>query len=152
LWFQIFGYFPGPALWLPCLVHVALYRTALETVIYSYLTALVLASLTVLPEENLMIVCLALSLSVQAFKRRFYWSSSSYLMLVCGLSSLAFHVYHFTLTFFVGTASISNPRISDWLIEALLTPLIAPLLMPIFRWFDKITNREQSIEGTAQIL
>ena len=50
LWFQVVGYFPGPALWIPCLIYVSLYRSTLETVIFAYLTAFVLATMSAMPE------------------------------------------------------------------------------------------------------
>jgi hypothetical protein len=151
LWFEVFGYFPGPALWIPCLVYVALYRSTLETVIYSYLTAFVLSNLTAMPEGLLMISCLALALSVQVFKQRIYWTSSSYFMMVCGLAVLFFHVVHMLSTFLLSDSPLSHPQLTDWLIEALLTPLAAPVLYPVFRWMDRLTNREQaSSEISAQ--
>ncbi|MES2857321.1 MAG: hypothetical protein V4692_15735 [Bdellovibrionota bacterium] len=146
LWFQVFGYFPSPAFWLPCLIYVALYRSTLETIIYSYLTAFVLSTLTAMPEGILMITCLALALATQIFKRRFHWTAASYAMLVCGLGSVFFHVFHLATTFVIGDAPLTSPAIVDWLVEALLTPLTAPLLFPIFRWFDRLTNRENAIE------
>jgi cell shape-determining protein MreD len=149
LWFQVFGYFPSPAFWLPCLVYVALYRSTLEAIIYSYLTAFVLSTLTSMPEGVLMITCLALSLATQVFKRRFHWTAASYAMLVCGLASVFFHVFHFATTWVVGDTPMTSPAIIDWLVEALLTPLTAPVLFPIFRWFDRLTNRESGIEMSS---
>jgi cell shape-determining protein MreD len=151
LWFEIFGYFPAPAFWMPCLVYVALFRSTIETVIYAYLVAFLLATLTAIPEGTLMVVCLAVALSVQVFKQRIYWSESTYFMLICGIASLLFNVYHMASTFFIGNAALTSPQISDWLIQALLTPLIAPGLMPIFRWIDRITQREQPPEVSTQV-
>jgi hypothetical protein len=151
LWLQIFGYFPSPAFWIPCLVYVALFRPTLEAIAFSYLAAFVLSTMTAMPEGILMSVCLALSLSAQVFKQRIYWPGSSYVMLVCGLAALMFHLYHWAATFLVGGDPITSPQISDWLIEALLTPLAAPLLFPIFHWFDRITGREPSTDISAQV-
>lgn len=151
LWFQIFGYFPAPALWIPALVFVALFRSTLESVVFSYLCAFVLSTLTVMPEGMLMFVCLALSLSLQVFKQRIYWSGSSYFMMTCGLAALFFHLFHWGATFLIGDNPLTSPQISDWLIEALLTPLLAPMAFPVFRWFDRLTNREQSTEVSAQV-
>ncbi|HVK61377.1 MAG TPA: hypothetical protein VM432_07495 [Bdellovibrionales bacterium] len=149
LWFQVFGYFPSPALWLPCLVYVALYRSTLESIIYSYLTAFVLSSLTAMPEGVLMINCLGLSLATQIFKRRFYWTAASYAMLVCGLGAILFHLLHLTTTFFIGDTPLTSPSIINWLVESLLTPLAAPLLFPVFRWFDHVTGRDSAPEVSA---
>jgi hypothetical protein len=151
LWFQILGYFPAPALWIPGLVYISLFRPTLEAVIFSYVCAFVLGTMTAMPEGMLMFVCLALSLSVQVFKQRIYWPGSSYFMMVCGLAALMFHVFHWAATFLIGDAPLTSPQISDWLIESLLTPLAAPLLFPFFRWFDRVTNREASGDVSAQV-
>lgn len=151
LWFQIFGYFPGPALWIPCLVYIALFHSTLESVIFSYLVGFMLSTMTAMPEGLLMSLCLALSLTAQIFKQRIYWSGSSYFMMTCGFASLIFHIYHWGATFVVGDQSMTSPEISDWLIQSLLTPLVAPLLFPVFQWFDKLTNREHSNDVSARV-
>lgn len=151
LWFQIFGYFPGPALWIPCLIHVALNRSTLEAAIFAYLAAFVLSTMTAMPEGILMIVNLALVLSTQLFKQRIYWESSSYLMLTCGLAAFLFNIYHWVATFILSENPLTSPAIMDWLIEALLTPLAAPPLFPFFVWIDKITGREPNADVTAHI-
>ena len=151
LWFQMFGYFAGPALWLPCLIYFALSRSTLETVIFSYLVGVVLSTMTAMPEGILMIVCLMLAISTQLFKQRIYWTSSSYFMMVCGAASLLFHFFHWGASAFLEDSTITSPQIMDWLIEALLTPLAAAPLYPLFRWIDKVTDQEPSTEISAQI-
>lgn len=151
LWFQIFGYFPAPALWIPCLLYVALFRSTLETVVFAYIIAFVLSTLTAMPEGMLMIACVALALTAQVFKQRIYWTSSSYFMMTCGLASILFHLVHWAVSFVVGDHPMTSPQISDWLIEALLTPLAAPLMFPLFRWFDRVTQREQPSEISARV-
>jgi cell shape-determining protein MreD len=151
LWFQIFGYFPSPALWLPVLIYVSLHRSTLEAVIFAYLTAFILSTMTAMPEGVLMVVCLALAVSIQLFKERIYWSTAGYFMMTAGLASLMFHVFHWSLSYLLGDQPLSSPQVMDWLIEALLTPLVAPLFPPIFRWFDQITGRETAPEASAQV-
>lgn len=150
LWFQIFGYFPSPALWIPVLIYVALHRSTLETIIYSYLTAFVLASMTAMPEGLLMISCLGVALTAQVFKKRIYWVSASYIMMVSGLGALLFQLYHWIGAYVFGDP-LSSPAVIDWLIEALLTPLTAPVLFPVLQWFDRLTDREQSPDATARM-
>jgi hypothetical protein len=98
-----------------------------------------------------MSVCLALVLTAQVFKQRIFWSGSSYLMMVCGLAALMFHLYHWAATWLVGDYPMTSPQVMDWLIEALLTPLAAPPLFPVFVWIDKLTNREPPTEASAQV-
>ncbi|MES2964363.1 MAG: hypothetical protein V4760_10760 [Bdellovibrionota bacterium] len=151
LWFQMMGYFPGPALWVTCLIYVALFRSTLETVLFAYMTAFILATMTAMPEGLLMVTCLALALSAQVFKQRIYWSGASYSMLICGLGALFFHLFHWTASFVIGDMPVSKPQIIDWVIEALLTPLAAPILFPVYHWIDKMTNREQTSEVSARV-
>ena len=151
LWFQIFGYFPGPALWVTVLVYVSLFRSTLETVLFAYLTAFILSTMTAMPEGLLMITCLGLALSAQVLKHRIYWAGASYSMMVCGLGALFFHLLHCLASFFIGDQPVTNPQVIDWLIEALLTPLAAPILFPVYHWLDRITNREQPTEASAQM-
>lgn len=149
LWFQVFGYFPAPAMWLPVLIYVALFRSTLETILFSYLTGFVLSTLTVMPEGLLMSVCLALALSVQLFKTRIYWLSASYSMMVCGLAALVFHVFHWAATFLIEDVPLTSPQVSSWLIECLLTPLLAPVVFPILQLIDRLTNRESATEMSS---
>ena len=151
LWFQIFGYFPSPAFWIPVLIYIALNRSTLEAIIYSYLTAFVLASMTAMPEGVLMVSCLGVALTTQVFKKRIYWNSASYIMMVAGLGALLFQIYHWAAAFVFGDP-LSSPAILEWIIEALLTPLAAPVLFPVFRWFDRVTDREPTPETTVRTL
>ncbi len=149
LWLQIFGYFPPPALWIPGLVYIALFRSTMTVVIVSHLIAIALATSTVMPEGLMMISCLAVALSVQVFKTRFYWTATTYFMLVCGLSTIVFHLYHYAASWVVGDHPLTAPQLTAWTIQALLTPLFAPILFPVFRWFDQITNRTEPPEITG---
>lgn len=151
LWFQIFGYFPGPALWIPSLIYIALFRSTTEAIIFSYVASVALSTMTAIPEGMLMSICLGLVLTAQLFKQRIYWSGLSYVMMTCGLASLIFHVYHWAATFIIGDTPMTSPQIMDWLIEALLTPLAAPLLFHVFAWFDQLTHRDPPSEVSAQV-
>jgi len=151
LWFQVFGYFPGPAMWVPCLVYIALNRSTIEAILFSYACGLALSAMTAMPEGILMTVCLALVLSTQVLKSRIYWTTSSYLMMVSGLAALFFHLYHLIASYLLSDTPMASPNITSWLIEALLTPLVAPPLQPLFQWFDKLTDREPPTEASVQV-
>jgi cell shape-determining protein MreD len=151
LWFQIFGSFRGPALWIPVLIYIALFRSTLEAIFFSYLIGFALSTMTAMPEGILITICLGLTLATQLFKRRIFWSSSSYYMMVCGLAALIFHLLHWGVSYVLGDHPVTSPQVMDWLIEALLTPLAAPPLFPVFRWFDRITDREPSTEYSSQV-
>lgn len=149
LWLQIFGYFPPPALWIPVIVYLALFRSALHLIIVAQLVAIALSSTTAMPEGIMMIACLAVGLSVQVFKARIFWTATTYFMLVCGLATLAFHIFQMLASWVVVDHPLTSPAISDWIIQSLLTPLFAPLVFPIFRWFDHITQRAEPPEVTG---
>lgn len=151
LWLQIFGYFPPPALWMPIVVYLALFRSALHLVIVTQAMAIALSSATSMPEGLLMISLLGVALSVQVFKTRFFWTATTYFMLVSGLATLAFHLFHFTASWIFSDNPLTSPALSDWIIQALLTPLFAPLLFPVCRWFDGITQRTEPPEITGVI-
>jgi cell shape-determining protein MreD len=151
LWFQVFGYFPSPAFWIPCLVYIALFRSTIEAIVFAYVCGLALSAMTIMPEGVMMVVCLALILSCQVFKNRFYWTTASYLMMVTGIAALGFHIFYLFSSYLIGDTPITSPNISSWLIEALLTPLFAPPLYPLFQWFDRITQRELTTEPPVQL-
>jgi len=146
LWLQIFGYAPPPALWIPALVYIALFRSTLMLIIVSHLMAIALSSATAMPEGLLMVSCLSVALGIQFFKARFFWTATTYFMLVSGIAVLLFHCVHFLASWVVGDHPVTSPEISDWIIQALLTPLFAPALFPVFRWFDSITQQSESAE------
>lgn len=149
LWFQIFGYFPGPALWIPCLIYVALFRSTLEAIAFAYITGFALSTMSAMQEGVLMAICLGLVLTAQVFKRRIFWPGSSYFMLTCGLAALIFHFYHWGATYLIGDFPMSSPAIMDWLVEALLTPLTAPPLFQFLQWIDQITRKESTTDISA---
>ncbi len=151
LWLQIFGYFAPPALWIPVLAYLALFRGTLPTIILSHLVAISISSATAMPLGMVMISCLAVSLSVQVFKTRIFWMQSTYFMMVSGLSVLIFHITHFAASWVLGDAPLTSPAIGDWTIQALLTPLVAPLLFPLFRWIDALTQHDDPPEVTGTI-
>lgn len=151
LWLQIFGYFPPPALWMPVLVYLSLFRGTLTTILLSHLLALALASATAMPDGLMMISCLGVALSVQVFKTRIFWIQSTYFMMVCGFSTLLFHILHFVSSWIFSEFPVTSPALADWIIQSLLTPLFAPVFFPLFRWFDAVTDREEPPEVTGTL-
>lgn len=150
-WLQIFGYFPPPALWMPVLVYLALFRGTLETIILSHLVAIAISSATTMPIGFVLVSSLTVALSVQIFKTRIFWMQSTYFMMVSGLSVFVFHLAHFASTWLLGDIPLTSPAIADWIIQALLTPLVAPLLFPLFRWIDSLTQQNDPPEVTGTI-
>lgn len=152
LWFQIFGWFPAPAFWMPALVFVALYRAPVEMIISVFVISLILSTMTVMPDGLLFMSLLTLGGAIRLVKQRFYWTGSSYFMMVSGFAALAWHTFHWAGSLLTSETPLVNPEIADWLIQALLTPLIAPPLYDLFRWFDKLIDRDQIAEASTDIL
>lgn len=152
LWFQIFGWFPSPIFWMPVLVYAALHRSFVQMAILTFALSLILMPMTVMPESLLFFTLFALGLSSRIVKRRFYWAGASYFMMMAGLAALFFNLYHWLGTFALTDYEATRPEISDWLIQALLTPLVAPVLYELFRWFDRATEQEQPSEASANTI
>ena len=151
LWFQIAGYFPAPALWIPVLVYVSMHRNAIEMLITLIFIAAVLATMTTMSDGVLLSTCLVLGVSVRIFKERIYWSSYTYSMLICGLSSFFFHLLKWLAAMALEEKQYFAPHILDWLIEAMLTALVAPVLFRFFLWIDEVFSRE-SIDSTGKVV
>ncbi len=152
LWFQIFGGFPAPAFWIPVLVYASLYRKFGQMAILAFLMSLTLKPMTVMPVPFLFFMLFLVGSTLRLVKQRFYWVGHSYFMMISGIAALLFHVYHSLGTLIIGDSSLASPEISDWLVQALLTPLVAPVLYEIFRWFDRATEFEQPSEASANII
>ncbi|HRK06632.1 MAG TPA: hypothetical protein PLZ57_02590 [Pseudobdellovibrionaceae bacterium] len=150
LWMQIFGYFPAPLLWLPIIAYVAINRTPLETIIITQIFSLIMAPATVMPEGLLMICNLGVALSVQVFKTRIYWNAATYIMMVSGGSVVLFHLLHMLGSFMVRMPDyqpLTSPSLSDWIVQAMLTPLAAPPIIWLLSFIDRLTGREMAVEN-----
>lgn len=151
LWFQILGWFPAPAFWIPVLAYIGLYRAPVEMIVGVFFLSVILSTMTVMPDSLLFMTCLLLAATVRIVKQRFYWAGSSYFMMMSGIAAILWHFLHWAGSF-AGPNPLSNPEVSDWLIQALLTPLAAPPLYELFRWFDRLTDRGQPAEASVDRL
>lgn len=147
LWYQVFGYFPAPALWICVVAFVGLYRPLPEAAAVIYASSFIISPMTVMPMGLIMIAAMAVGLTVKFVKQRIYWPGSGYFMIVCGASALLFHIFHLIGSLIFEAHGLSSPEIGDWLIEALLTPLAAPALYAIFWRLDRLTGREHPMEA-----
>ena len=151
LWFQIAGYFPAPALWIPVLVYVSMHRNAVEMLITIILIAAVLATMTTMSDGVLLMSCIILGVSARIFKERIYWSTYTYSMLICGLSAFFFHFVKWIAAIFLEEKHFFSPHVLDWIIEAMLTALIAPAFFKVFGWIDEVFGRE-NIASTGKVV
>ncbi len=151
LWFQIAGYFPSPALWIPGLVYISMHRNSVEMLITIILITAALATMTTVSEGVMLASCLILGVSARIFKERIYWSNYTYSMLICGLSGFSFHLFKWIASMVLEERHFFSPHFLDWIIEAMLTALIAPLFFRIFIWIDQAFGRE-SIDSTGKVV
>ncbi len=151
LWFQIAGYFPAPALWIPVLVYVSMHRNSVEMLITTILIAAVLATMTTMSDGVLLLSCLILCVSARIFKERIFWPNYTYAMLICGLSSFFFHFVKWIAAIFLEEKHFFAPHVLDWIIEGMLTALVAPLFFRFFSWLDEIFGRE-SVASTGKVV
>lgn len=149
LWFQIFGYFPAPALWLCAVVFISLYRSLTEAAFMIYAFSFLMSTMTVMPMALLMTATMGVGLATKFVKQRIYWPGSGYFMIACGLASLLFHILRWIGSSVLEEHALTSPEIGDWLLEALLTPLAAPALHALFWSFDRVSGREQPVEASG---
>jgi hypothetical protein len=150
-WYKLFSYLTPPTLWLPVLVYVGLYRSTILAIFFGYLVAVLVAPLTSMSEGTLLISTCLVVLATQSFKRRIYWPAFSYVMLISSLGSLLFSVVQWLVGYILASESAPFPSLFDWLLQALLTPLFAPLIFWGCRWIERFTQQEQIIEFTAEV-
>ncbi len=150
-WLQVFGYWPAPNMWIPVLVYFALYNQIIPLFWFIYLCFWVLSTLTLIPDGILILLIMSIGLFTRFFKRRIYWSGSTYFMLACSGASLLFNALHCILSLSFEADPMRSPQIATWLGQALLTTIPAFILFPIFQWFDKLTQRE-STEASAELI
>ena len=151
-WFQVFGYIPAPALWVPALIFVAIFRSGIEAILLSTLFSFGLSTMTAMPPGLLVTSIFLVTVCARVFRKRIYWPTSSYTMIVCGFGALFFHIFYLILSLIVETTKLSSPEIVDWIAEGLLTSLFAPTLFVLFHWIDRLTGQDEpSSAGTEFI-
>jgi hypothetical protein len=150
-WPALLGTFPPPALWVLPLVFVSLYRPSAYLILFAYTTAFAVSPLTTAGFAPLVLASLMMAFVVQSFKLRVYWSSSTYAMLVGSLGGLLINVFLWTITALGPGGQPRMPEIFDWLIQALLTALFAPIAFVLMRWLERVARQETVIEMTAEV-
>lgn len=150
-WHPLLPGIPAPSLWIATLLYIALYRSTLAAAIFSYLCSLSLLAMTSMSEPAFLLSCLFVVLTAQSFKRRIYWSSTSYTMMLAAIGSLVFDISHWV----IDSARIRNvwiwPEFIDWILRAAITPLGAPLVFLACRALERWLQQEQPIEFTAEV-
>lgn len=148
-WFQVFGYIPAPALWIPGLIFIAIFRTSLEAMIVTAVFGFALSTMTAMSDGLLLSAMYMVTIGSRLFRKRIFWSSNSYTMILCGFSAFFFHVFYWIISLLFEATKLTSPQMIDWIAESLLTSLFAPTLFALFHWIDRITGQEETTRATS---
>ncbi|MCB0390425.1 MAG: hypothetical protein KDD58_04000 [Bdellovibrionales bacterium] len=149
LWLQFFGFFPSPYMWLPTLAYWAIYREIHEGLFFSYFLVIETVALSSIPLSLFLLINLFCFGLVVLIKQRIYWSGPTYLMLISGIISIAFPIFHFFLSWAIEPKPISDTEILDGILSSLFTSLVAMPLYYLYSSIDKITNKSLPTEAGA---
>jgi hypothetical protein len=152
LWLQVLGPFPAPQFWIVILCYAVLNRHLSEGILITYLLTMAVSSFTVYPAENLLAVNMGCLMFIVFIKNRIYWSSPNYFMLMSGATLTVFYFLFFILSQLVDANPIRSPALFDWIISLLLTMLISLPAYRFLKWFDKMTDRDETAETTSGLI
>ena len=110
-WFQILGTLPPPQLWIPVLAFWFLYREPHESVIMTYLVTAMISSQTSLGFSHFLAINIFLFAIVWLIKQRFYWSGSSFYILISGSITFGFFLCQWLLSLLIEENALSYPNI-----------------------------------------
>ena len=152
LWLQLFGYFPGPILWIPVLNYWAFNRSPMEAIIMSYLIVFILSTMTGMPLGIIFISVLACYGIIFLLKDRVLWSGPSHFTL-----STAITGYSLPIIILVTSWSLENQPVTDfqffnWILSPLLTALFSLFLYPVFIIFDRLTAKGAPRDNESEVL
>jgi len=143
LWLQIFGNSPGPHLWIPALVFWSLYRRTEEGIAMVYILTLMLTALSAVSGSLFLLTNMSLFVVLILLKQRIYTSGALNFMLICGATSLGFPLLHAGYSWTFEDNPVSQPAWFHWILEPLLTMLVALPLYAVFLIFDRITHKQR---------
>lgn len=142
LWFQFFGQFPPPHLWLIVIVYVILYRGARLSLFLTYLMGFSVLSLTATSMGMLFVNLLILYAIISTLKSRFYWGGVGYFSLMCLIASFLFH-FVYLVTSMIFEHQMAEILFWSRLGQGLLTPVVAIAFYPILKRLDQWTLSEE---------
>jgi hypothetical protein len=142
LWYQLFGTFPAPLIWLNIVPYIAIYRRPLEAILTLYAIGFALGAFTAMPAGIFLFNFGVLFLIIYYFKAKMYWGGSRYFVMVAFATSFAYHVLEIILSWIFEQGSSYRFDVFDRIIQALLTPLFAIFIYKIMNFIDHITEKE----------
>ena len=148
---QLFGTLSPPALWINVLLYIALTRSRNSAIMIAYMISFFLSPVTVIPLGVFAASSVITILLAQYFKSRIYWPTLTYTMLISGLGCLAFNLVTTAVYWILVRQPMGLPSISDWAIQSMLTPLVAPIIFMGLRLIDSWMKVEPAEMGDAEV-
>jgi len=152
LWMHVFGFFPGPYLWLAVLNYWILYRSPIESVIMSYFVSYYLATMSGAPLSMAFAINLTIHGTIYLLRDRVLWSGPNSFMLSCGLSALILPIASFIWSQFLEPRSSSDFYFFDWIMRGLLTAVFSLPTYYLFAFFDRLTQKEPPTNTESEVL
>lgn len=147
-WFQMFGHFPAPLIWLNIITFLILYRPPFESIFLIYLIGYILCFFSAIPYSVMSCSLLVLFASIYFTKRRVFWTGSGYFWLASFFSSVAFQIIYLLVSFYLEQQRPSL-LILDRMAQTLLTPLFAIPIYKLMQLFDRVFNKDPLSESGA---
>lgn len=152
IWFQLFGHFPSPVMWLPIMAYWTLNRNIYEGIAMVYLVTFVMASMSTIPLGLCLAVNMTLFGMAYFIKRRIYWPGVTYYMLVCGIGASLFPVLHLVYSLIFEMKSLNEFSFFHWIVGSFMTSVVALPLFAAFSLLDRLSKKDISAEtGTHEI-
>ena len=148
---QIFGTLSPPSLWINVLLYTALTRSRNTAMAVAYMISLFLTPITVLPLGVFASSSVLTVLVAQYFKSRIYWPTLTYTMLIGGLGCLAYNILSATVYWVFVRQPMGVPSFSDWAMQSMLTPLVAPIIFTGLRIIDAWMKVEPAEMGDSEL-
>ncbi len=148
VWFLFFGASPAPALWMIVMTYLAIYRRPIEGLVVCYILGLFIGAFTAMPTGILIFEILISFLFLSALKRRIFWNSPFYFLIVTAIASLTFQLSEVVLMIAIDRNPISYFHWARRLEQMILTPFFAwPLYWVLVR-LDRMTLDDVDARGS----
>lgn len=149
LWYQIFGSFPPPVLWLPVLVFMSLTQELYEGLLLIYLSGFFLSFLTSMPTTQLLLILLSLFFTIRMIKNRIFMPGFKYFFFICLLSGFILQFYQYLFYWIFDNLTISFSNLFYQFVQSILTPLAAA---PIYYALLKIDHLQEKKDSAQSLV
>lgn len=151
-WMQVLGAFPPPQFWLIILTYSVLHRHIGEAVLMTYLITFVLAAYTAEPFEHFLAANMCCVVFILTIKNRVYWPSPNYFMMMTGGAAGLHFLVFMILSQFLDRNPLRSPELFQWVVSLLMTTLFSLPLYSMLKWFDRLTQMDETAESTGGLM